>query len=788
MKKIVDLPVKIDFHIHSYASNHKDKDKVSNGTIENLDILIKKLIENKLNMVSITDHDNFDYNLYIELKKQEKLANCIKKVLPGVEFSVQIDGKIIHIITIFDDCNNEKLSNIQELIYNSKINKPYYDCDNSFSESKFLEILKNIELNTILIAHQKNSLSSSTKRKNDINTLGLEKLEELVFIDYFEAFEFKERKNEIFNKNYIENQQKKIKGMNFVTGSDCHKWENYPEKDNTSFEFSYMKCLPTFRGVMMAVTDERRIKIGNDSFFSAVTPIENIELIIDGEQIVIELSKGINAIIGDNSIGKSLLLHKITNYEYLEKKASIKKGYESYLKEHNIEIKTQIKKESIRSFDSQGNIRELFINKKTATKDFINQYYPTKPNYVNEKSIIQEKIDMYVEYIKNKKNYNDKYSKLNNIEFKLFEEEATSLSVSKININPSDNQSKLTKLVDLLKQTISQNEKLTKESILIEEELINIRNYIKYLKELQIKYNKKLEKEKIEQKKIDLINTVISTFNNELQRYKTEEQKVRELYNEQFSILENTIVELLKIDINTVDLNIDKTILVPNVREVGEYRFVCKANIDEIDNNYIKNLLTSPLASDYKKRLDNIIDINPDEFIKNIKTGDENPENIFEYYKNKITELINNDFNVLQIINDAKRDDVTTSLSSGANVQIYFDLLSHDRNNQGIYIIDQPEDDVSQPSIKRKLLKNFQEIGENRQVLLITHNPQFIINLDVDNVIFLSKEDNNKKIKIQYGALEYKDSNTDILKIVADNIEGGIDSIKERYKKYEKNN
>ena len=788
MKRIVDLPVKIDFHIHSYASNHKDKDKVSDGKKENLEILIQKLIENELNMVAITDHDNFDYDIYKELKKQEQLDNCIKKVLPGVEFSVLIDEKIIHIIALFDDCNDENLSKIQELIYDSNLNKPYYDCGNSFSEGKFLEILKNIELNTILIAHQKNSLSSSTKRKNDINTLGLEKLEELVFIDYFEAFEFKERKNEIFNKNYIENQQIKLKNMNFITGSDCHKWENYPEKDKTSFEFSYMKCLPTFRGVMMAVTDERRIKIGNDSFFSAVTPVEKIELTIDGEQIVIELSKGINAIIGDNSIGKSLLLHKLTNYEYLEKKGSIKKGYDSYLKEHNMEIITQIKKECIRSFDSQGNIRELFINKKTSTKDFINQYYPTKPNYVNEKSIVQDKIDMYVEYLKKKKSFNDKYSKLNDIEFKLFEDDATSLSVSKININSNDNQLKLTNLVDLLKQTITQNEKLTKENLLTEEEISYIKNYIKYLKELQVKYNHKLEKAILEQKKIDLINTVIDTFNNELQRYKTEEQKVRELYNEQFSILENTIVELSKIDMNIIDLNIDKTILVPNVREVGEYRFVCKANIDEIDTNYIIQLLTSPLASDYKKKINNIIELNPDEFIKNIKTGDENPENIFEYYKNKIMEIINCDFSVIQLINDAKRDDVTTSLSSGANVQIYFDLLSHDRNNQGIYIIDQPEDDVSQPSIKRKLLKNFQDIGENRQVLLITHNPQFIINLDVDNVIFLSKEENSKKINIQYGALEYKDSTTDILKIVADNIEGGIDSIKERYKKYEKNN
>ena len=60
--------------------------------------------------------------------------------------------------------------------------------------------------------------------------------------------------------------------------------------------------------------------------------------------------------------------------------------------------------------------------------------------------------------------------------------------------------------------------------------------------------------------------------------------------------------------------------------------------------------------------------------------------------------------------------------------------------------------------------------------------------MDVDNIIFLKKDDNTGKILVENGALEYKDDKTDILKIVADNIEGGIDSLKERYKKYEKNN
>lgn len=140
------------------------------------------------------------------------------------------------------------------------------------------------------------------------------------------------------------------------------------------------------------------------------------------------------------------------------------------------------------------------------------------------------------------------------------------------------------------------------------------------------------------------------------------------------------------------------------------------------------------------------------------------------------------------VINNSKDDDVTKELSNGANAQIYFDLLSNDTKKPGIYIIDQPEDDVSQPSIKKKLLANFKTLSINRQILLITHNPQFIVNLDVDNVIFIKKDDKTNKISIESGALEYKDDKTDILKIVADNIEGGIDSLKERYKKYEKNN
>ena len=61
------MPSLIDLHIHSCYSKHKDGNKVANNTLSNIDILIKKLNENSVNLCAITDHDYFDYNLYSKL-------------------------------------------------------------------------------------------------------------------------------------------------------------------------------------------------------------------------------------------------------------------------------------------------------------------------------------------------------------------------------------------------------------------------------------------------------------------------------------------------------------------------------------------------------------------------------------------------------------------------------------------------------------------------------------------------------------------------------------------------
>ena len=93
---------------------------------------------------------------------------------------------------------------------------------------------------------------------------------------------------------------------------------------------------------------------------------------------------------------------------------------------------------------------------------------------------------------------------------------------------------------------------------------------------------------------------------------------------------------------------------------------------------------------------------------------------------------------------------------------------------------------ISQAKISKTTIPDFKRVSGSRQVILVTHNPQFVVNLDADNVIYISKSSNGKRLSIQSGALEYKDETVDILNIVENNLDGGEESLKKRWRRYEK--
>lgn len=267
---------------------------------------------------------------------------------------------------------------------------------------------------------------------------------------------------------------------------------------------------------------------------------------------------------------------------------------------------------------------------------------------------------------------------------------------------------------------------------------------------------------------------------------KTDETKAIQAYENMKNSFISNIIDLYQSEKKTIEYNanIPTLTLQPNTNVIGKYRFVTKSQIDEISNDYIENLINKALGKKFK----NINELSEENIPERFKDKEKNEsfEELMVKVKRELYDQIEKNFKEKQIINNSDDQDVTRQLSSGFTSKIYFEILSWQTSKGGLYIIDQPEDDVSQTSIKNNLLRDFYDMSQNRQIIMITHNPQFIVNLDVDNVIFLSKNETDN-IVIQSGALEYMDEKCDILKIVADNIDGGINSINERWKRYEKN-
>lgn len=795
MDKIVKKPLKIDFHIHSMFSMYKDEYAlVKDNDIKHIDVLVDKLNDNDINMCAITDHDYFSYELYECLKKYEG-KNDLIKVFPGVEFSVGIKAqdnvtKQIHVICIFDDSDESKIKNIQNCIPFSNGKIDYGNDTQFFTEEKFISILRNIDLNLIAIAHQKSSVTSkkATKSKNDVSSLGSVKFNELISCEYFESFEFKNMKNGMFNKNFALKANKEYDQLRFITGSDCHVWKIYPKHDETEraedFKFTYLKCLPTFRGLAMAFSDTRRISTNDFLYHPRTKKLDSISISISGKEYDIPLSDGLNVIIGDNSIGKSLLLHKLTNYNNLEGKPKIKDGYDAYLERNNIDIATSIDNGLIHTFDSQGEIRERFNSDKQDNKEFLQGLFPDDLDNSIYVSKVYDRFQNLYDVIENKFEYDKLKKQLNSLV--LIEEEvelknlsAKRLTNSKILLNK---YKKIKNYYEKIVDTIEKDFKLVED----EKEIKVITDFLNEIKNFELNYKNLHEKESKESSKRDAINLGIKKFNEEVSNWRSDlENKKAKFENEDSDQLAQTIADLLirEQKLGRFEFSDENIPIEPEKIPHGQYVFVKQfKNCKAINKSYLQDVLNRVIKKYETIDTSSITEDKLRDIIKD--TQYDTGESSLSILQTRVKKLVEDDFSSVPLITKNGKD-VYEKLSNGMNSSIYFDVLSSD-TKQGIYIVDQPEDDVSQTSIKKQILNNFKTMAYHRQIIMITHNPQFVVNLDVDNVICIFKDKNSGEITIKSGALEYYDDTTDILSMVALNLDGGVESIRKRWKRYDK--
>ena len=783
MEKIVNEAVKVDLHIHSCYSSGKDGNKVAANTEKNISILVKGLIDNEVNIAAITDHDTFSYSMYSELKKQEQKKNCIKKILPGIEFTVEYAPNIpIHIVTIFDDSNDEKVKNIETIMTTGIGFTKYSKKKKQFKKKDYIDILDEIGLDFVMIAHQKSSLlSKDGPKQNDVRSLNDKDFNEVIFMDYFDAFEFRNKKNELYNKVFqIDNNLED--NVRFITGSDCHRWENYPyteDNEKQNFTFTYLKSLPTFRGLAMAITDNHRIAFEEKFFNPLEKHIDKLQLEIEGKMVDIPLSKGINVIIGDNSIGKSLFLHELTSNYKLTKNKQLQTGYKKYLAKKNISIKTKISEEDIFMFNAQGEIRAIFDKDGLQPDTYLKQFYPDEINAAKYRNDVENELQRLYSALEAKFQYDQHKKLLPDLTIDTSEYVPISLTFTGKKLKHSEKDTR--DLVDKFEKVQDDFEQIKKNKALLDKDKEQIESIQETISIMQEKYSLKLNDLIGENAKINIYTTFINKYKNQYSRKLTDEQAVYSEFLAGKDKIIDAIVALKKEERSLVKYspaNLNESIEVVT-NDVDRFKFVSKLGVEKIDSNYITNLINVVLKKNKKIDTLTITEAELEEWIKN----NADSENQIEALKTKINAVLDKEFAPRNSIIESGMD-VYQEVSSGFDAQMYFTLISGEANDKGIYIIDQPEDHISQKAIKNKVLNQFRRMGGNRQVIMVTHNPQFIINLDVDNVIFLSNEDG--KFCVKSGALEYEDADYSILDIVAENVEGGLAQIQGRLKRYEK--
>lgn len=796
MERIVTKPTKIDLHIHSAASivtKDKGKKQLADCDKDHVNVLLRGLEAHGINMCAITDHDCFDKDLYFTLKEKEG-NGCLNKVLPGIEFSVSIrsgdeEPTVVHIVAIFDDRRPDLINGIAEVICDENGKPRYDDLDNSaFTEDCFAKVLRDIGINAVLIGHEK---SAGQEAKRDVSSLGADCASEVILTEFVDAVEIRNKRRELDIKRLIETYPKDA--VPFVVGSDCHDWATYPGREGGEISFSSLKCLPTFDGLLMAITDPSRIKVGDCSFFSASSSkLDSLELSIDGKCFDIPLSPGINAIIGDNSIGKSMMIHRLTNCRHVDGH-KLADGYEAYCAKEGISVDTILPIAAEFKFDDQDSVRKTLeeLHSGQGQNDYFGKYFQSHVDVDSIKDSLKRFFDECVVALESKARFNDTRRRLDKHEVVLRDlpkSEKLTISQYSKTISFKDIESLGSRLLSCRSDLVNaraDHSKLFKEmGVEAAEAHADAIKAMDRLLKLVEKHRLVYERDDV---KTQAVKGAASEERRVLSKRKTDEQKAIDDYSATLDDVSGKIANAVLLAAKRCNRKLEYAvpvdIRVPN--PMGKFIFVSELTSGSTDISYCNEVFgevfNKPKLSLLLNGIQSETELTTEEIAAAVTGEKPSMATCYDQIRNKLHAVVDRITERRKITN--KSIGIDAEPSPGLYGTLYFDLLAEEDTKSGVYIIDQPEDQISQVAIKEHVLGAFKRMSANRQILMITHNPLFVVNLDVDNVIVLARGQDGE-IDVKSGALEYECDDYKVLDLVAKTVEGGAEVVRKRLKRY----
>ena len=160
--------------------------------------------------------------------------------------------------------------------------------------------------------------------------------------------------------------------------------------------------------------------------------------------------------------------------------------------------------------------------------------------------------------------------------------------------------------------------------------------------------------------------------------------------------------------------------------------------------------------------------------------------------------LATNWFNVSY--NLTYQEDRFNTMSQGKQAFVVLKLLLEFSDKKCPILIDQPEDSLDNRAIYRELVRYLKDKKKERQIIIVTHNPNVVVNADAEQIIVANQHGkdsmNIDSMKFQYvsGSLENtreKDKKNKIIleaqgirEHVCEILEGGYEAFKQRERRY----
>ncbi len=156
--------------------------------------------------------------------------------------------------------------------------------------------------------------------------------------------------------------------------------------------------------------------------------------------------------------------------------------------------------------------------------------------------------------------------------------------------------------------------------------------------------------------------------------------------------------------------------------------------------------------------------------------------------------------NYFQISYNILYEDTFNQMSEGKKAFVVLMLLLDFSDKDCPILIDQPEDDLDNRAIYRELVKYLKKKKKERQIIVVTHNPNIVVGADSEQVIVANqngvdtKNKNGAKFQYTSGSLENTKETDEGVKIILERqgikehvceiLEGGNEAFKQREIKY----